>query len=303
MTNQRIGFCCIALPHNEYVGTKFKSTTLAWCNKNKSEAHKKLTDIYKNNLQEYVKVLNYCIEYKIWIYRISSDLFPLADHPDFSHVYADFRSDANNWASAANATAKYYELGGRCSTHPGQFCSIGSAKENVRINSVRNLEHHADFMDMLGLPRNHNAHINIHLSNGTDPIPLLPTFYNTIHKLPVNIISRLTFENEHSGFWTTSNIRSYFPRVPIVFDSLHYICNPDKSISFDDAFKLAYSSWGSTTPVFHHSEGKTKSNDRSHSDYIKKIPDIFSKFKIDIEVEAKAKNLSIFQYKRSLKDL
>ena len=303
MTNQRIGFCCIALPHDEYVGTKFKSTTLSWCNKNKSQAKQKLVDIYKNNLQELKKVLNYCIDKKIWIYRISSDLFPLGDHPDYFHIYNDFYSDGSNWYSARVAVEKYYEMGGRCSTHPGQFCSIGSANNNVVENSINNLKHHADFMDKLGLPQSHLAHINIHLSNGSNPVALLPIFRESISRLPFNVLSRLTFENEHSGFWTTSNIRSYFPNIPIVFDSLHYICNPDRALSFDDAFSLAYSSWLNITPVFHHSEGKTKENDRSHSDYIKKIPDIYSKFKIDIEVEAKAKNLSIFEYKRLIKEI
>ena len=78
----RIGFCCISLPDGEYSGTKFKSTTLSWCQKNKDEAEAKLKNIYAHNLKELAAVINYCIEKKMWIYRISSDLFPLADHPD-----------------------------------------------------------------------------------------------------------------------------------------------------------------------------------------------------------------------------
>lgn len=303
MTNQRIGFCCIALPHDNYIGTKFKSTTLSWCNKNKPQAAQKLVDIYKHNLEELKKVLNYCIDHKIWIYRISSDLFPLGDHPDYADIYNNFYSDDSHWYSARIAVEKYYEMGGRCSTHPGQFCSIGSSNPSVVQNSINNLKHHADFMDKLGLPQDHSAHINIHLSNGKNPIELLPIFRDSISKLPLNVLARLTFENEHSGFWTVSNIRSYFPNVPIVFDSLHYICNPDGILSFDDAFKSAILSWKQVKPVFHHAEGKTKRDDRSHSDYIKQIPQIFSLYDVDIEVEAKAKNLAIFEYKKSLKEL
>lgn len=302
MTQQRIGFCCIALAHDEYIGTKFKSTTLSWCNKNKSQTAQKLVDIYKNNLEELKKVLNYCIDKKIWIYRISSDLFPLGDHPDYCDIYNNFYSNDSHWHSARIAVEKYYEMGGRCSTHPGQFCSIGSSNPSVVQNSISNLKHHADFMDKLGLPQNHSAHINIHLSNGKNPIDLLPIFKDSISKLPINVLSRLTFENEHSGFWTVSNIRSYFPNVPVVFDSLHYICNPDSLLSFEDAFKSALLSWKETKPVFHHSEGKTKRDDRSHSDYIKQIPPIFNVHNVDIEVEAKAKNLAIFEYKKSLKE-
>ena len=71
MTKQRIGFCCIAMPHDNFIGTKFKSTTLSWCTKNKSQAAKKLVDIYKNNLSELKSVINYCIDKKIWIYRLA----------------------------------------------------------------------------------------------------------------------------------------------------------------------------------------------------------------------------------------
>lgn len=303
MTKQRIGFCCIAMPHDNFIGTKFKSTTLSWCTKNKSQAPKKLVDIYRNNLLELKKVINYCIDKKIWIYRISSDLFPLGDHPDFSHIYDSFYSSDSEWDSAKICLEKYYEMGGRCSTHPGQFCSIGSSNPSVRENSIKNLNHHGDFMDKLGLPQNHSAHINIHLSNGKDPIPLLPFFRESLAKLKPNILNRLTFENEHSGFWTVSNIRSYFPNVPVVFDSLHYICNPDSLLSFEDAFKSAILTWKNTNPVFHHSEGKSKTDDRAHSDYIKHIPKIFSQYNVDIEVEAKAKNLAIFEYKKILNEV
>jgi UV DNA damage repair endonuclease len=173
----------------------------------------------------------------------------------------------------------------------------------VRENSIKNLNHHGGFMDKLGLPQDHSAHINIHLSNGKDPIPLLPFFRESLAKLKPNILNRLTFENEHSGFWTVSNIRSYFPNVPVVFDSLHYICNPDALLSFDDAFKSAILTWKNTSPVFHHSEGKSKTDDRAHSDYIKHIPKIFSQYNVDIEVEAKAKNLAIFEYKKILNEV
>lgn len=303
MFKSRIGFCCIALEDCNFAGTKFKSTTLSWCLKNKTKADRKLELIYSNNLKELAKVINYCIEKKIWIYRISSDMFPLADHEHFKHVYEKFSNDKSNWIEAISAIEIYYSMGGRCSTHPPQFCSIGSEKESVRINSIKCLEHHASFMDNLGLPQNLNAHINIHLSNGKDPIPLLPNYRNSLSKLSISVLSRLTFENEDSGFWKVSNIKSIFPNVPIVFDSLHYKCNPDESLSFEDAFVSAFNSWKNATPVFHHSEGKDSEEDKKHSDYIQKIPDIFSQYPVDIEVEAKAKNLAVLGYRNALLEI
>jgi UV DNA damage endonuclease len=303
MFKQKIGFCCIALKDGSYDGTKFKSTTLSWCLRNKVEAEKKLNFVYSNNLKELTKVIHYCIEKKIWIYRISSDLFPLADHNEFEYVYQKFSQNKSNWIEAISALEMYYSMGGRCSTHPAQFCSIGSEKELVRISSIKCLEHHASFMDSLELPKNHGAHINIHLSNGKNPLPLIKNYRDSMSKLSIGVLSRLTFENEHSGFWTVSNIKSLFPQVPIVFDSLHYKCNPDQFLSFEEAFVSAFNSWKDKNPVFHHSQGKDSDKDKKHSDFIDNIPNIFSQYPVDIEFEAKAKNLAVLNYRKQLSEL
>ena len=89
--------------------------------------------------------------------------------------------------------------------------------------------------------------------------------------------------------------------IPIVFDYHHHkFC--DGGLTEEEALNLAISSWPKNiTPVVHYSESKSiheKNNQikpQAHSDYINKLPKTYGK-KVDIMVEAKAKELSIMKY-------
>jgi UV DNA damage endonuclease len=73
----RTGYCCINLSLEE----KFRTMTLAWANRNKPEdVEKKWNDIIKHNFSLFYKIISWNIENKIYLYRISSDLVPFADH-------------------------------------------------------------------------------------------------------------------------------------------------------------------------------------------------------------------------------
>jgi UV DNA damage endonuclease len=298
-----LGVCCIILPDKNDRGTEFKSTTLSYVQKHPDTAVEKLNQIYIHNLNELKFAINWCFKNQIKLYRISSSLFPLADHPNYEFAFVDFINNNkilfNELSTLLN---DFYKKGGRCSIHPDQFVSIGSPKEDVRRNSIRTLEYHGRLFDALGLPRDYSAHINIHLSNGKDPIAnkLLPNFTDSIGKLSESVWRRLTFENEDKGFWNPYSIKTYFPTFPIVFDSHHYLINPNKGFSIEEAFEFCYDSWPlglGIIPVFHHSEGRDGEFDRSHSDYIKNIPQCMYSRPLFLEIEAKQKNIAIRKFK------
>lgn len=313
INNSFFGFCCIALPDGKYAGTSFKTTTLAWCSRNsRSDVKNKLIDIYRHNLKEYANVLSYCRTKNILVYRISSNLFPLADHPDWSWVFDDFEFDYA-WNSAILATRNFLSFGAKLSTHPGQFVSITSRNSETVKNSIKSLNFHARFMDLLGLPGDHRAHINIHLSNGTKcPKESKIIATDALAHLDRSALNRLTFENEDGGCWQVSTIKGLFPAFPIVFDSHHYNCNPDKFLNFSEAFHSATESWSANCkfqirPTVHYSEGardRTDRTDRKHSDYINvfKLPPAYSLVPVFCEIEAKKKNLAVNKAKDDYSD-
>ena len=284
-----LGYCCISLGGK----SKFKTTTLTSIKK-ENDPKQKLFRLFKSNLEELSRILSYNTTNNLPLYRISSSLFPLWDHPEYSKYFEEFCEDVTNFASVKNDISKYLELGGRLSTHPSQFCVISSSKEQTNINGIKNLEVHAKTFDLFGLPRNHFAPINIHISNGTKADENTASIVKSnIDKLSIGVKSRLVFENEDGGGWRVENIKKHFD-IPITFDYHHHRCN--NSISHEDAINIAVETWKDITPLFHISSGKKSPTDRSHSDYLTdEDADYLRHQKYDWDVEVKAKDLAVLK--------
>jgi UV DNA damage endonuclease len=300
ITKTRLGYCCISLGAFE---SKFRTVTLTKTKSlSKTEAKEKLFKIWKSNLEEYGKILAYNIETNIWLYRISSDLFPLADHEEFEHLWDEFRVVKDNWWNARYWTNEYLSNGGRLCSHPGQFVSLGSPSKKVRKNSIKNLEHHADMFDRLGLQLDWNAPINIHLSNGKDNIKNLSYFEESIDALSDSVRKRLVFETEDKAFWTWQNIHKYFPLFPITLDFHHRNLNNEEESEME-AFDMCAITWGSYRPIMHISDGREGPNDRSHHDWVAKLPELALKPNgVDLEIEAKKKDLAVLFLKSKYSD-
>ena len=283
----RLGVCCITLGHK----SDFKTLQL---NRTKDLANKeeKIFGVYKHNLAELYRVLTYLSSKNIRHYRISSNMFPLADHPDFSHYWDKFCSNESYWHYAKIAVSKYLDNNGRLSTHPDQFCIISSGKDDVNSNGVRNLEYHAKMFDMLGIPQSHFCPINIHVSNGNSPEIAIRKVDHNLTRLSDSVMKRLVFETEDKSFWKYQNLHKYFPNIPITLDYHHRLINndgEDEQVAHD----VCVSTWKDVTPLFHHSEGKAHSLDRAHADYINKLPEC--SYDVDIEIEAKQKDLAVLK--------
>lgn len=299
MSKSRIGYCCISLGEHE---SEFKTVTLTRARALGKEAEEKLFKIWKHNLKEYVAILRYNLLNKIELYRISSDLFPLADHDEFSHLWEKFQDNEANFVEAKHVTHVILNSGYRLCAHPGQFVSIGSPSEKVRNNSIKNLELHARIFDLLGLERSWFSPLNIHLSNGKDNIKNLEYFENSLSKVSSSVRSRLIFETEDKAFWTWQNISKYFGDFPVTLDFHHRRIN-NLGESEEEAFFACKATWGDHRPIMHISEGKTKPLDRSHHDWVKTLPDcVLEDGGVDLEIEAKKKDLAVFKLRKKYKN-
>ena len=267
--------------------------TLAWANRNvKEDVLNKWNDIVKHNFSLLYTIISWNIENKVYLYSISSDLIPFADHDDWGWMWNYWRGNIDNYGllgPVREIIKRYISLGGRFTIHPGQFVSIGSAKETVRNNSIKNLEYHGQLLDLMGLPQDYSCPINIHVSNGTKDCNVTANYIkNSIQLLSNSVMSRLVFENEQHGCWHPQNLRKLFPEIPITFDYHHFRLN-DGGIDVGEAVRITSESWPNNDPVQHYSEGRDNPDDPAHSDYIRILPDS----KYDIEIEAKAKDLAI----------
>lgn len=287
----RTGYCCINLS----IGDKFKTMKLGWAEKNRAAVDAKWEGIVKHNFNLLEKIIRWNMGNNIFLYRISSDLIPFADHDDFGSLWRN--SLANGWASDASegvrlALKTYLSMGGRITIHPGQFVSLGSLNPETRRKSMANLEYHGQLLTLLGLPENYNCPINIHVSNGTRPNEIIDNVKESITYMSESVTRRLVFENEQNGHWTPINLRNSFPNIPITFDYHHYSLNPDPEVSMNEAVEFTSKTWPNMDPVQHYSEGRSSPKDPAHSDFIETLP----ASDYDIEVEAKMKDLSIMSF-------
>lgn len=285
----RTGYCCINLT----LADKFRTMQLGWANRNRKEdVVNKWKEVVIHNFNLLTTIINWNIANKVYLYRISSDLVPFADHEKWGYLWEDWRNSIDNYGligPVRELLKRYISLGGRLTIHPGQFVSIGSAKEEVRNNSIKNLEYHGQLLDLLGLPQNHNCPINIHISNGTKDCEIIANnVKNSLRLLSESVMKRVVFENEQHGCWHPQNIRKFFPNVPITFDYHHFRIN-DGGITIDEAVRITSESWPNNEPIQHYSEGRDHELDPAHSDYVRVLP--VSQY--DIEVEAKQKDLAI----------
>jgi UV DNA damage endonuclease len=286
----RIGYCCLSLGLYK---SKFRGTTLTFVKKNLKEGRRRLREIWRHNLEELARVLDYNMEAGIWLYRMSSDLFPLADHKEFKMDWMGFIENTD-FLPYKSKIRGYLAMGGRLTMHPGQFVSLASPSEVVVNNSIANLEVHGQVMDFLGLPSSHFSPINIHLSSGGAGGRNVNQFRVALDKLSSGVRERLVFENEDKSFWTWQKITSFFPEFPVTLDSHHHRIN-NEGESLAVAVEATAKTWKGVIPVRHVSEGATAPDDRSHHEWVKTIPsEFFSDGGLsgDVEVEAKMKDLA-----------
>ena len=281
----RLGLCCLLVGKEK---TKFRTTKRTWAQKHPEGIVQHLHQVWRNNIVETCRVINYCIANNIWCYRLSSDLFALADLEEYWDAWRAFKADDANWMDVRARIKTYLEIGGRVSTHPGQFCVISNEDASITARSILNLEHHADFFDAMCIPQSYFCPINIHLSNGKRESAAAKTIRKNLKLLTPSLRSRLVFETEDKSYWTWQRLQEHFAEVPITLDYHHRLIN-NLGEPEAEAHAACVASWTqhNIKPLFHYTEGRTKPLDRSHADVVQSLPPYRD---ADMEIEAKAKN-------------
>lgn len=289
----RIGYCCVNLS----IGEKFKTMKLGWSLENPSQVECRWEAVVSHNFGLLGKILEWNIKESVWLYRVTGEIVPFADHSELSGMWRNLLDSKKlkaktGFISLSSVSRKYIEMGGRITSHPAQYVSLGSSSLETRKNSLLNLEYHGELMTALGTPPTLDHPINIHISNGSRGEAVVPLVKESLAKLSNDCRSRLVFENEQSGFWTVGNIHKFFPEIPITIDYHHHRLNPTKGMSSKKVEQVILDSWKGVRPVCHWSEGRAHPADPAHSEYITRLP----KTSFDIEVEAKAKDLAILPF-------
>ena len=263
----------------------------------------KIDEVIRSNLDDLEKIIDYNIKNNIHFYRLTSKLIPLATIDDIKFDYI------NPYIKRYNRLAdKIINNNMRVDVHPDQFTVLNSTSMEVRENTLKILQYHASILQAMNIE---NPCILLHVgSNVFGKESSLKRFITQFLNLPKFIQDMIAIENDDKVFTLEDVIYlSKKLHIPVVLDYHHFLCNhemDDIEIFLDDIIH----SWNGRVPKMHFSSPKSrlKKEFRSHHDYID--GDAFIAFlekiqtkvdRVDIMLEAKAKDEALFRLVRYLK--
>jgi len=299
----RYGYACISSFLEQKLGKSAPTTNRTMIRKTfDQKGVNYASELALQNCRDLLPILKSNVENKIYFFRLSSNLFPWASEYEIESL-RDYK-EISLALKQAGEFAK--ENGIRITSHPGPFNKLCSESESVVNNTITDLKIHGEVFDLIGLPKTHDAKINIHLGGAYGEKEVaVARFIKNFKRLPESVSKRLTVENDDkpSLYSTKELVEDLFPHtgIPIVHDQHHHLfC--DGGLTQEEAMRLAATTWPEgIIPVIHYSEslseevGDPKIKPQAHSDYIRKEINTYG-MEVDVMVEAKKKDLALINY-------
>lgn len=290
-----VGYCCInTLLTKQNITTNRGMIQRTFQQKGISYA----SELALANARDLITIIEWNNLNNIKVFRLGSGIFPWASQYNLTDL-PDYEEIASTLAEAGKLAFLYKQ---RITSHPDHFVKLASAKPTVVENSIKDLELHSTIFDLMGLTATPYNALNIHVGMNFSQ-EVVDRWIAAYHRLSDNCKARLVVENDDkaSGF-SVQQLFDHFHKVlylPITFDYFHHQFHPD-GLTTREAAILATFTWKNMTPLFHYSESKNLNenvtgNPRAHADYVFNKIDDFG-LTIDIDLEAKAKELALFKY-------
>lgn len=293
----RLGYACLS---NTLNITSSSTMTYSYYNKNNKEfINKKLDKIIISNFEALKEILNYNIKNEIYFFRMTSNLIPLATHPN---VDFEIFKRYDKYFKEIGKIIKENNL--RVDMHPDQFCVLNSINNNTVNTSINILKNCQNMFDAMNI----DSKLVLHVGGKTNgKKESMKRFINNFNLLDDNLKKMIILENDDKVY----NIKNVLKicntlNIPMVLDYHHYKCNKTNE-KIEDYIEKIFNTWD-TIPKIHFSSPKSKKEKRAHHEYIDS--DEFIKFiekikfidrDFDIMIEAKGKDDALFRLVRELK--
>ena len=296
MSDTILGLTCISEELKDKDKKKYSFRTMTrkrFHDLERSDAIHQLSERILHNARTTRYIINHCISHNIFHYRLSSALFPLITDAQTDVTLDDLNpiclTQIKEELEFAGKIAKKYNIS--IGSHPDQFNVLASANKDAVDRTINELNFQASVLDMLGLPQDHTAPMNIHINytpKADEGLGMVAErFYKNLMHCDAGVFDRLTIENEDKGFFNVDNCikfskylwNTFGLNIPVCYDNLHDFCNPSEERNIIlQAERCAYTWVNQSTddvlsadiiflsPVFHWSEG-TPEKPRSHAEY------------------------------------
>lgn len=304
--NLRLGYCCLNMYLRDMGIFCSRTCRLDTIKKSGIEYSYELA---KQNLNDLACILRWNYNNNMFLYRMSSEMFPFATHPEYSDMYdlEQFTEILQN----IGKLAKQYKQ--RLTFHPGQYNQLTSKNESVIQKTLVEIDFHAKIMDIMDL--DNNGVIVVH--GGTKKEGLdksIERLIKNYKRLSESSQKRLVLENCEMAFSIEDLLVVCEPMsIPLVIDYHHHNINKgEQKMTLIELTRKVVNIWKKRqiTPLFHISESRpeVKETDniimrRAHSNYVEEFPNellqILKETEIDLDVEAKMKEQAVlYLYKK-----
>lgn len=263
----------------------------------------RVSEICLHNTRGVLAALCYVAGNGIGAFRIMTPLFPRYTHPEVGYQLAEL-PDAeaiHRLGEEIRALGKKHDI--RLSFHPDQFNVLSSPRPEVVAKTIRELEYQNMLAELFGAEV-----INIHAGGiYGNKGEALARLQETIQALAPAIRNRLTLENDDVSY-SPADLLPVCENlaIPMVYDVHHHRCLAD-NLSEPEVTERVVALWQrrGQEPYFHLSSPKNgwqSGSPRPHADYVDPadFPTCWQDLSATVDIEAKAKELAIFQLQRDL---
>ena len=232
----------------------------------KSYSETRLKTSIKNNLNCLQRILQFNLQHKLFFFRISSDLVPFASHPINKFNWQKHFQDDFEKIGEFIIKNKM-----RISMHPDQFTLINSIKSEIFERSKKELEYHAEILDLMKL--DNSAKIQIHVGGAYgEKNKSIDRFIRRFYELPDSITRRLVIENDDKIYNLSDCLRiNKQIQIPILLDVFHNKINKSSIQTIGESLSLAAKSWSGTrdgVPMVDYSSQEPSGPSHRHSETI-----------------------------------
>ena len=304
----RLGLCCQFLdaPIKFRVATHKHLSTL-----DPIARRAKIVAIVRDNADALRRAVERCHALGIGAFRITSQILPLATHPESGYRLADLDDESDGEVSRAfrDAGRLAGERGVRLTFHPDQFVVLNSEREDVVRSSLREMEHQAAIARLIGADV-----LCLHGGGAAGGMAAaLERLERGIDRLSDDARALLALENDDRLF-SVADLLPLCQRtgVPLIYDAHHHRCHPD-GLGADEATTLAFATWGGREPYMHLSsprDGWGSANPRPHDACIDPadVPGSWLRLALEgrrftVDVEAKDKERAVLAIRAAVDEL
>jgi UV DNA damage endonuclease len=206
----RLGYACV----NTQLPSSARTVRLA------NATPERLRELAAANLDALEAILRWNEEHGIEVFRLTSNLIPLASHPVNTLAWWDELDERFAELAALVARSR-----ARLSTHPGQYTVLSSQSEPVVAAAVAELGYHDRLLSALRLDASHK--IVLHVGSGAaDPMGAGRRFAAAYERLSPGAGARLVLENDER--WPLDRVFELAGPLglPVVFDAFHHELSP-----------------------------------------------------------------------------